>query len=344
MKTTAVYALTSQGAVLGRLIARELNGELFVHGRCALEGDLNGFGSLRDLVREQFFEYQHHVFIAAAGIVVRTIGPLLGSKEHDPAVVVLDQAGRYCVSLLSGHIGGANQMAGMVASITGGRAVITTATDTAGLPAIDMVAKEQGLVIGNISAVKKISGAMLAGEPVRLFDPENRLRFQNAHFRNNLFVGLDNLPDRQAKSSGIVVTWQKRTPGLNELLLHPCCLIAGVGCNRDTPAHDIIELIHQVFQENSLCLKSLKGLASIDAKRDEKGLLKAVRALKTEIMFFSAPDLNGVEVPNPSTTVKFYMGVKSVCEAAAILASNRGRIIVSKTKTKNVTVAVAVEP
>jgi cobalt-precorrin 5A hydrolase len=344
MKATAVYALTSKGAFLGRSIARGLAGDLFAHQRCSLQDNAEVFESLKGLLQNQFNRYKNHIFITAVGIVVRIIGPLLDSKETDPAVVVLDQEGRYCISLLSGHIGGGNRLAQRVASITGGQPVITTATDTDGLPAIDLLAKEQGLVFGDIKTVKKISGSLLAGEPVQVFDPEKRLVIRKTSACTALFVPLENLSDRQASSPGIVVSWKERSADPNELLLHPRCLIAGVGCNRHTPAHEIIDFIKQVFHENRLCLPSLKFLASIDAKRDEQGLLKAARILGTEILFFQASDLNGVEVPNPSNTVKFYMGVKSVCEAAALLGSTQGQIIVPKTKTGNVTVAVALEP
>ncbi|MBW2084189.1 MAG: cobalamin biosynthesis protein, partial [Deltaproteobacteria bacterium] len=122
------------------------------------------------------------------------------------------------------------------------------------------------------------------------------------------------------------------------------CLVAGIGCNRNTPAEEILDAIKEVFHQNNLALASLKALASIDAKRDEAGLIKAAQLLKAELLFFNKEALGAIMAPNPSERVKFHIGVNSVCEAAAILATGKGSLIVPKTKTKNVTMAVALAP
>ena len=179
MKKTAVYALTPQGAKLGKILSEQMDGDLFLPDRMAGSCGAAAFDSLLDVVSEYFSNYAGHVFIAAAGIVVRAIAPHLQSKVHDPAVVVLDHEGRYCISLLSGHLGGANELAVEVARITGGEAVITTATDTAGLPSMDLLAKDKDLVIANLNAVKRVNMAILSGGKVRIFDPEDRLGLES---------------------------------------------------------------------------------------------------------------------------------------------------------------------
>jgi len=150
MKKIAIYALTPQGAVLGRRMADQLDADLFLPSRIADPHGAIPFDRLLDVVAKSFFLYPRHVFIAAAGIVVRAIASHLKSKDRDPAVIVLDQEGEYVISLVSGHLGGANELARNVARLTGGRAVITTATDTVGVPSMDLLAKEKDLTIANL--------------------------------------------------------------------------------------------------------------------------------------------------------------------------------------------------
>ena len=345
MRPIAIYALTKAGADLGHRLAKELGADLFLHKRCPGPEGAMHFESLRHIVENNFFGYDAHVFIAATGIVVRVIAPLITSKDRDPAIVVLDQMGKFCISLLSGHLGGANALARQIASITGGQAVITTATDTAGIISVDLLAKERNMAIGNIDAVKTVNGAMLAGEVVQVFDPEDRLGLFDRECRGEIMVEMVNsLEQWQPSVPGIRVSWKKAQYEPSTLVLYPKCLVAGIGCNRDTPAEEILDAIRDAFHQNNLALASLKALASIDAKRDEAGLIRAAQVLKTELLFFNKEALGAIIAPNPSERVKFHVGVDSVCEAAAILATGKGSLIVPKTKTKNVTVAVALAP
>lgn len=329
-KKIAVYALTPEGAGLARKIAGSLEGDLFLPERMAGEGE-RGFGSLGTLVAGTFREYAGHVFVAAAGIVVRVIAGLLEAKDRDPAVVVLDQAGKYAVSLLSGHLGGANELAGRVAGICGARPVITTATDTAGLPSLDMLARDRGLKIGNPGAVKKANAALLEGRVVRVEDPEWRLGVLDAeHF------------ERMESGGDVRVTWKAGGEGENVLLLHPPCLWAGVGCRKGTGAEEIVGLLKRVFGEYGLAVESLAGLASVEDKREEPGLIAAARALGVPLRIFTRAELARVAVPHPSAVVKKHLGLESVCEAAAMLAA-RGRLLAPKARTARATLACALE-
>lgn len=330
-KTVAVYALTPEGAGLARKIAGSLEGDLFLPERFAGQGE-KGFGSLGEVVGEGFREYAGHVFVAAAGIVVRVVAGLLGSKAEDPAVVVLDQAGRYAVSLLSGHLGGANALAKRVAGICGAQPVITTATDVAGLPSLDLLARERGLRIGNPGAVKRANAALLEGRILKVEDPEWRLgTLDERHF------------ERVEKGGDVRVTW--KTGGEAEqdvLLLHPPCLWAGVGCRKGTGAGEIVDLLRRVLGEHGLALESLAGLASVEDKRHEPGLVRAAGDLGLPLRIFSRAELAGVAVPHPSEIVRKHLGLESVCEAAAMLAA-RGRLLAPKAKTARATLAIALE-
>ncbi len=350
MKDTAIYALTPQGAGLSKTLADQLEADLFLPARLAdsLYGrssthETIPFDRLLEAVAENFFSYSRHVFIAATGIVVRAISPHLKSKDRDPAIIVLDQEGKYVISLLSGHLGGANELARVVAKLTGGEAVITTATDTAGVPSMDLLAKENDLTIANLKAVKSINMALVSGEPVQVFDPENRLRLKDQERPGFAIEQVYNEDQWINESPGVWVTWKNKKPdtALDQLILHPKCLVAGVGCNRGTKLQEIIDLIKNTFQKDGLSMKSLKCLTSIEAKRDEPGLNGAARELDVPLVFFRKSELETIKAPHPSSVVKKHMGVSSVCEATVLLKTGGGRLLIPKTKSLNVTVAVA---
>lgn len=343
MKETAIYALTNQGARLGRRLADELNGDLFLPAPLAKSFGGIPFDKLMEVVANQFSHYSRQIVIAATGIVVRAIAPHLKSKDKDPAVVVLDHEGAFVISLLSGHLGGANELAREVARLTGGKAVITTGTDTAGVLSIDILAQKRNMSIANMETLKWINGAILAGDPIQVFDPENRLGLKIQALDKLTIEWVEKEENWSMGYPGVWVTWGNKKPGLKELVLHPRCLIAGIGCNRGTPFQEILGFITNIFNRNSLSLKSLKCLTTIEAKKNEKGLLGTARELGVPLITFSTLDLDSVEVPNPSSTVKKFIGVSSVCEATALLKAGTNRLLVPKTKNRNVTVAIALE-
>ena len=345
MKKTAIYALTPRGARLGRILADKLGGDLFLPGRLAKVHGAIAFDGLLERVAKGFVFYLRHVFITAAGIAVRAIAPHLKSKDQDPAVIVLDQEGEYVVSLVSGHLGGANELARKVAQLTGGKAVITTATDTAGVPAIDVLAKERNLSIANLKTVKSINMALLEGKPVQVFDPEDRLGLKYREQATFAMEWINNEDQWINGHPGVWVTWKshKTDAEMNRLILHPRCLVAGVGCNRGTKAWEILDLIKNTFHDQRLSFESLRCLTTIEAKRDEQGLLDAAEELNVALIFFGKSELKSVKTPHPSSVVKKHMGVSSVCEATALLKSGKGRLLVPKTKSRNATLAVALE-
>lgn len=340
MKNIAIYGLTPQGARLGKLLAERLDGDLFLPKGLAEEHGASSFERLLVLSAETFPLYRRHVFIAAAGIVVRAIAPHLRSKRVDPAVVALDQRGKHVVSLLSGHLGGANRLAEEVAAITGGVPVVTTATDTEGVVSIDLLAEEKGLVLSNPEAVKGVNMALLRGETVQVYDPGDRLGLSE-HPQCRSFRVLAEETEWDPASPGICVTWQIRSNDGRRLVLHPPVLVAGVGCNRGTRAREILDLITRTFSAHSLAVPSIRCLATIEEKGEEEGLLKAARVLDVDLVFLPSSELRAIAVPNPSETVMKHMGVESICEAAALLKAGAKELLVQKTKSRNATLAVA---
>lgn len=332
----AVYALTRQGLSLARQIAAMDASEIFAPARMAEDGE-HGFHRISDQVRANFDQYHAHVFVAATGIVVRAIAPVLRDKSTDPAVVVCDQNGEHVISLLSGHLGGANDLSRRLADQLQGRAVITTATDTAGRPAIDSLAQQHGCVIADPARITRINAILAEGGRVSVFDPDDRLGIAMDEALQESFETV-----AESQAAQVCVTW--RTDG-HGLTLHPKCLVAGIGCRRGTSREEILQALEHVFVANGLAPASLACLASVDLKIDEAGLEAAAKKLNVSLEFYDRSVLDGVTVPNPSELVREKIGVESVCEASALNAARnmkqRMRLIVPKTIVGRVTVAVA---
>jgi cobalt-precorrin 5A hydrolase len=345
----AIVAVTRHGVTLALQIQSRLPGSLCyvpLRHRFALAMGARGFDRLADVFSSLWFQCRALVCIMATGIVVRQIAPLLRHKSEDPAVVVLDERGDFVISLVSGHLGGANRLAVEIAAITGGQPVVTTASDVRNRPALDLIAREIGLEIEDSAMVARLTRAFLEDEEVWVYDLDQHLAAHLGAARKVRWLsaasGSDGLPS--ADCVGIWVSEKLAPPGSSCLQLRPRNLVVGVGCNRGTGAEEILGLIQQVFTEAGLALASIRNLASIDIKAEEAGLVEAARRLGRPLRFFSRQDLETVEVPNPSSTVANHIGVASVCEAAALLsASDQGQslILVPKHKTVNVTVAVA---
>jgi cobalt-precorrin 5A hydrolase len=334
----AIWALTPQGVSLAERTAAGLpKVKLFVTAKLAeLAPGAVCFDSLPEAVGRHFQTYDGHVFIMAAGIVMRVIAPHIRAKTTDPAVVAVDEGGRFAISLLSGHLGGANDLARRVAAVLGAQPVITTATDASGVASIDVLAREGGLYIENPQAIKTVNMALLTGKGIEVHDPFGVLagRIPNA---------LPFTPGAKSQAARVYV--DDRVPGTpaGALVLRPRSLVAGIGCNRNTETSEIRELLLNALRESGLARESLKALASIDLKKDEQGLIALAEELAVPLELFGREDIGGVEddVLSPSATVKKHIGVKSVCEAAAILAARGGALIVPKRMTRNATVALA---
>ncbi len=347
--TPAIYALTAQGLELALRLRAVLGGECFAP-RALAESAANGvrgFDSLPLLVKEQFSEFRRHVFIAATGIVVRCIAPLLDHKTVDPAVVALDHKGEFVVSLVSGHLGGANELARQVAAITGGRAAITTATDTEGLPAVDLLALRSGLHVCNPAAIRAANAALLAGKGVGLHDPEGWLWPCLTAAEREYFEILDNAAALAAFAAAcpqapyVRVSWRAVPLPENCLGLIPPALCLGVGCRRGVAAREILDLVRKVCAESELAPEAIACLASAEIKAEEAGLLEAARALAVPLRIFSASELAVYPPVRVSAKAEAALGLPGVCEPAARCAAGGGALLVGKQTLGRVTLAVA---
>ena len=338
-----IVALTPGGAALARRILRGLDGATLWLPKRLVKGGMcsKSFERLESVIGDAFRNKEDLVCIMAAGIVVRHAAPFLQGKAFDPAVVVLDEKGEFAISLLSGHLGGANELSRRVASLIGATPVITTGTDVQGLPAFDSIARERGLIIENLEAVRQVHMALLEGRIVRIVDPGGLVEDVLTGYPEAALEESNLEEAISSKDSTVYIGSEEGDWPRHWLLLRPRELVAGVGCNRGTPSTEIIGLIRDIFREAHLSLLSIRALATIEAKRHENGLIQAAKELKVELVWFSTEELMKVTVPHPSAMVARHMGTASVCEAAALKAARTDRLIVAKRKSTNATLAVA---
>ena len=270
------------------------------------------------------------IFVGACGIAVREIAPYVQSKKTDPAVLCIDEAGRFVIPLLSGHIGGANALAAALAERLDATAVVTTATDVRGKFAVDAWAARHGCAISGMGLAKAVSAAILEGDiplcsqfPLPSPLPEGTVAGETGPL-------------------GIFIGWRTKSPFARTLRLIPRVLRVGVGCRRGTAAETVENAVRAVFAANGLDTAAIRGVYSIDLKQDEAGLLAACERNNWPVHFYTAQQLRGVAGDfTPSDFVRSVTGVDNVCERAALLDAEE--LIVQKTARDGVTVAVAAE-
>lgn len=342
-KKIAIWCITPGGIEISQKLLNNFR-HLDVYASLSLETKIkkacavNWFEILSTAVAEKFRNYQAHIFIFATGIAVRVISSLLDNKMKDPGVVVIDDRGRFAISLVSGHLGGANLLAEKLADCIQATPVITTATDANKRPAIDMIAREKGLIIETPQNIKHINMLFLTAKKIKLYDPEN-------HIKSTLGAQYwEDVSRKDIQKADVYCAYTKMDVSRETLILRPQELIVGLGCNRGTSFADIYQFLSNMFHDHGLSIKSIRLLATTRFKKNEKGFLMLSDALEVPLQFFENNALGQVkDVPSPSSVVERHLGVKSVCEASAILASGNGRLIVTKKKNKDVTLAVAIK-
>ena len=333
----ALTAFTSRGAELAGRLAKGLTEDghscaLWVPERLAPETGLPGYRSLGPWTAERFADSDALLFVGASGIAVRAIAPYVRDKFTDPAVVSVDETGRFAVPLLSGHVGGANDLARLVARRTGGTAAVSTATDVNGRFAVDQWAREQGFFLDGREGAKRVSAALLAGISVGM---ESDFPIQGP-----LPQGVVEGP----AEAGIALTLDpEKRPFPHTVRLIPPVLHLGIGCRRGTPAATVAKAVEGVFRSRHLSLKGVAAVCSIDLKKDEAGLLAFCQGLGLPLTTYSAGELSAVPGDfTPSPFVHGVTGVDNVCERAAVRRG--GSLIVPNQAGEGVTVAVSQVP
>ena len=319
MKTACFY-LTEQG----RKTAEKI---------CAVTGGvLYGKDNFRDKVRECFDSHEVLVFVMAAGIVIRTIAPLIKSKTTDPAVILVSQDGRYVISLLSGHLGGANEETGRIAELIGAQAVITTATDVQNVVSFDVFAKKNNLAIENIDNLKYISSSLLDGNSIDLI----------SDIRITGVPEYINVSGKSETEYAVCISDRITDDAFHKkvLYLRPKDIVIGIGCKRNISS-DYLDSCFQIFLEtNRLSLHSVRYVSTIELKKNEPALLEMCRKYGLELRIADLKDIekhaSGFE---QSEFVMKVTGVPSVAEGSAFVISEQGEKIKGKTKFSGVTMA-----
>lgn len=362
---TAVFALTQQGILCAQRVISCLDEgvELLLPERFlpSLESSakrkmadrcVHGFARLRSAVEEAFPRFEALIFVMATGIVVRMIAPLLQNKLEDPAVVVLDEQGQHVISLLSGHVGGANSLTHLLSGALGADPVITTATDVEGLMAPDAWASELGLRPWPKAHIQAVNTALLEKRPLRYYlSPAFPARETYEAWLTAHGFDWQLLPEPiDETGAAVVLAPVEVLPPLEavpagRLYLVPRPLLAGIGCKRGMPAAHILAALREACRCAGVPLARLSVLGSTDVKADEKGLLQTAVELSLPLRFFSQQELAtaiGAYGLQESPFVKQTIGVGNVCEAAAACCSKgRVRFALLKTRFTGVTVALA---
>jgi len=352
--TLAVIAITKNGASLACRIRESYPASVLYMPENFIPEGVKGVHPLGDDlgvdVARIFREHKGVVFVMATGIVVRLIAPLLKDKRTDPAVVVMDEAGRHVISLLSGHAGGANRLAGDIARAIGAVPVITTASDIRGAVAVDTLAETLGCVAEDYDAAKRVTAVAVNGGRIGIYSwlDKNILagKIGTLPLGVELFDDLDCMA-RSALDASVLIT-PHLVPddvlvGLGRVaFLRPRVLVAGMGCNRGTSEEELSNLFDQVLADNHLSASSVRNIATVEDKSDETGLLALASGRGLSINFISKEALlKSITPSGPSEKVFKNMGVYGVCEPAALVSAGARALLVKKTKSKNATMAVA---
>ena len=368
-KSFAVYAITRHGlGIAARLAATLGDADVYVSEKL-----LDAAKAIPELshalmlklpmgptLTETFTAYDCHIFVISVGAVVRMIAPLLKDKKIDPAVVCVDDAARFAICVLSGHVGRGNFFTDRVAEILGSQSVVTTASDAIGTLTVDILGREFGWklddpdrnVTRGCAAVVNAAPVLFvqeAGEPNwwpldKPLPPGVSYVASLDEVDGRAFEILLIATDREIKESH-PERWA------NAVIYRPKSLVLGIGCDKGTSLELIERGLHTVLERNHLSPKSVKALATIDKKKDEAGILALAECFGWPLETYTAEELDRVPgIENPSDTVKHYVGTRGVAEPAALLCAGAERLLVPKqTYTepgagRSMTIAVARVP
>lgn len=336
-----IISFTDHGAMLAQRLAEELPGqgivcEAWVKKKDAVPPERVHVltTSLKAWTGRQFADADVLIFIGAAGIAVRSIAAFVQSKKTDPAVLVADEQGKHVISLLSGHIGGANAMTRLAAKILGAEPVITTATDLRGKFAVDVFAAQRGLYMDSMAYAREIAAKIVAGR---------RVGMRSAW---PVFGPVPEEIDTEgAPSAGFAVDVRAVQPFAHTLHLVPRITVLGIGCKKDTDGTHLKDVVLQVLKEYRVYPESICRIASIDLKKEEEGILALAEYLNVPFTTYTSGELEQVEAEDgleESEFVKSVTGVGNVCGRSALKGAQARRLLIPKTAREGVTVAAAV--
>ncbi|MDR2957231.1 MAG: cobalt-precorrin 5A hydrolase [Coriobacteriales bacterium] len=342
----AIFCFTDQGEQLARRIAGLLTVEAaktdspeakdIIANSLSKQSDtasIHRVTKLSETVQPLFQTGRALVFIGASGIAVRAIAPLIRSKTTDPAVIVIDEAGRFVIPLLSGHLGRANRLASQIAALIDATPVITTATDVNGVFAFDAWASEYGYQVANPSTIKIVASAMLNGQTVGLSSD-----FAVSGDLPGLVEALDH------GDLGVCISLdQTKHPFTETLKLVPTCVHIGIGSRKGVDVQLLKAFFFDTLANLAIPIQAVAAIASIDLKKNEPAINQLAESLAVPFITYSAAELNTVaSLFEQSERVLAVTQTGNVCAAAAYLSSGQGRMVCPKTARDGCTIAIAI--
>ena len=307
--------------------------------KCRGESRRNEDAPLEELVKEAFSSADALIFWCAAGIAVRCIAPCLTHKSQDPAVLVLDEKGKHCISLLSGHMGGANALAGTVSALCGAEPVITTGTDTEHRFSVDEFARCNGLVVTDWEKAKRISAKVLAGETLTI----------GSGMKKEQYCPVEGLEEQNWKegeflsNADVWITPRRITAPDQVLQLIPRNLTVGIGCRKGTELSALHAALDRFMEQTGLDRRGICRITSIDRKKEEQGLVDLASDLGVPFVTYTSEELLQAPGEYPSSEfVREITGVDNVCQRSAMLGAGDGAaVIAEKTVVDGITMAAA---
>lgn len=346
MDKVSVLAITKNGIKIGIELKKHFpNWEIFAPSKFS---DSNKeivwySDSTSEKIVELFKNNDAIICLFSLGAVIRLIAPYLKDKKTDPAVIVIDDKTSFVISVLSGHLGGANELTQTIAQKLNATPVITTAADVNKTIAVDLVGRELGWKIEDDSTVTKISAFMVNEEKIGIFQDAGKRNWMKEFPKNvKIYQSLEEM--EKSDSKGFLIISDKVLEGdflKNSVVYRPPSLVVGIGLHWDTSKENIKEGLDLCLQKFKLSEKSISKLVSIKKPEDVKGLVDIGKEMRITVEYVNREDLADISTPNPSDTVKAFEGTASVSEAAAIKVSG-GKLIVEKQKfPPNLTIAIA---
>ena len=323
----ALYAFTDKGVVRAKEIAAGLGLPAVIHSTRPTDAPdvVHTPGETFDAtLSANWRQFDAHIFISATGIAVRKIAPLLRDKTSDPAVLSCSESGSHVVGLTSGHLGGANRLARRVARVTGGQAVISTATDVNGLPAFDEAAAQEHARILNTDAIRSLNAALLSGKPIAFCGPRTVF---DRHFAGTDQVIYTDSPEAVTARHAVLWDAEGTVPEeVQHLDITGKSFVLGVGCRRGVEPLELRLIAEGHLSDLGLRPEHIAAIASCDVKADEPAILELGEKWQVPVEFHAAARLDAVPVPTPSAKVREKVGTASVSEAACLLSAGYGSI------------------
>jgi len=341
----SVLAITKNGVNIGtRLVENFPEWSVYAPSKFSDDRKINWYSeSTSEKIVELFKTSEALICLFSLGAVIRLISPHLKDKKTDPAVIVIDDKMNFVISVLSGHLGGANELTTAIAEKLGATPVITTAADVNKTIAVDLLGKEFGWKIEDDSNVTKVSAHMVNEEKIGVFQNAGNTDWLKSLPKNvQVYKKLEEL--EKSNNKGNLIISDNNIIGnilQNSVVYHPPSLVIGVGLHWDTSKEKIKQGMEDCLNRFNLSPKSVSKLASIKKPKDVQGLLDLGVEMNIPVEFIDREELSKIDAPNPSETVKSFEGTSSVSEAAAIKVS-AGNLIVEKQKfPPDLTIAIA---